>query len=42
VLDVSAKWSRHQNDVAEGKKPKAKQPSQAEMLAMIKRVRGEQ
>ena len=42
VLDVSAKWSRHQNDVAEGKKPKAKQPTQAEMLAMIKRVRGEE
>lgn len=43
VLDVSARWQRYQNDVAEGKvaaKPKA-QPTQEEMLAMIKRVRGE-
>ena len=41
VLDVSAKWSRHQQDKAEGKKPAAKMPNQAEMLAMIKRARGE-
>jgi hypothetical protein len=42
VLDVSAKWSKYQQDKAEGKKPGAKQPSQAEMMAMIKRARGEE
>ena len=41
VLDVSAKWSKYQQEKAEGKNPAARQPTQAEMLAMIKRVRGE-
>lgn len=39
VLDVSAKWSKRQSDIQEGKVPATKQPSQAEMLAMIKRVK---
>jgi hypothetical protein len=41
VLDVSAKWNKHQQEKAEGKTPSARQPTQAEMLAMIKKVRGE-
>ena len=41
VLDVSTKWLRYQQDRAEGKTPSAKQPSQAEMLDMIKKVRSE-
>jgi hypothetical protein len=41
VLDVSAKWSKYQQEKAEGKTPSARQPTQAEMLAMIKKVRGE-
>lgn len=39
VLDVSAKWSKRQQDIAEGKTPKAKIPTQDEMLAMIQRVK---
>lgn len=41
VLDVSAKWSKHQQEVAEGKSPQAKKLTQAEMLAMIARARSE-
>lgn len=41
VLDVSAKWSKHQQEKAEGKTPSARQPTQTEMLAMIKQARGE-
>ena len=41
VLDVSAKWSKYQNDKAEGKSSAKTTPnlSQAEMEAMIKRVK---
>ena len=39
VLDISTKWMNYQQDKAEGKVPKSKQPSQEEMLAMIKSVR---
>ena len=39
VLDVSAKWSKHQQDLAEGKSPEAKKLTQQEMLAMIARVK---
>lgn len=42
VLDVSAKWSKHQQDLAEGKSPQASKLSQAEMLAMIARARSEE
>ena len=41
VLDVSTKWVRYQQEKAEGRKPAARQPSQQEMMAMIKRARGE-
>ena len=41
VLDVSAKWSKRQDEIANGKAPSAKQPTQAEMLAMIERVRSD-
>lgn len=42
VLDVSAKWHRHQNNLAEGKQSVTVTPklSQAEMQAMIDRVKG--
>ena len=39
VLDVSAKWSKRQDEVANGKAPRTKQPTQEEMLAMIARVK---
>ena len=39
VLDVSAKWSKRQQEIADGKVPKAKEPTQAEMLAMIQKVK---
>jgi hypothetical protein len=41
VLDVSTKWLRYQQDKADGRNPTAKQPSQEEMLTMLKRARGE-
>jgi hypothetical protein len=41
VLDVSAKWSKRQDEISNGKAPSAKQPTQEEMLAMIERVRSE-
>ena len=41
VLDVSTKWLKYQQDRAEGKTSAVKQPSQAEMMAMLKRARGE-
>ena len=41
VLDVSAKWNKHQQEKADGKTSSANKPTQAEMLAMIKQVRGE-
>lgn len=39
VLDVSARWSKRQNEIAEGKTPQGKIPSQEEMIAMIQRVK---
>lgn len=39
VLDVSTKWLKHQQGLADGKAPEVKEPSQDEMLAMIERVR---
>lgn len=41
VLDVSSKWVQYQHEHAEGNVPKAKQPSQVEMIEMLKRARGE-
>lgn len=41
VLDVSTKWQLYQQAKAEGKTPSVKQPTQAEMLAMLARVRSE-
>lgn len=42
VLDVSTKWVKYRNDLAEGRvAERVKQPSQEEMLAMIARVRSE-
>ena len=38
VLDVSAKWSKHQQDISEGKTVEHKL-TQAEMLTMIDRAR---
>lgn len=42
VLDISAKWSKRQQDIADGKMPTKAAPklSQEDMLAMIERVRG--
>lgn len=44
VLDVSAKWSRYQSDLAEGKVPLEKKYNltQDKMLDMIKQVRSPQ
>lgn len=42
VLDVSAKWSKHQQEVAEGKTPAVKKLTQQEMLDMIARARSEE
>lgn len=39
VLDVSAKWSKRQQEIAEGKTPQGRLPTEAEMLEMMKRVR---
>jgi hypothetical protein len=41
VLDVSAKWARRQQDIADGKVPVGKMPSQEEMLAMVEKVKKE-
>lgn len=41
VLDVSTKWLKYQQDRAEGKTPSVKKLSQEEMMAMLKRARGE-
>lgn len=39
VLDVSAKWNKRQQEIAEGKTPQSRLPTQEEMIEMIKRVR---
>jgi hypothetical protein len=40
VLDVSAKWSKYQSDLADGKATKpTQQLSQEQMMEMIKRVK---
>lgn len=39
VLDVSAKWNKHQQELADGKSPQASKLSQEDMLAMIARVK---
>jgi hypothetical protein len=40
VLDVSAKWSKYQSDLADGKVTKpTQQLSQEQMVEMIKRVK---
>lgn len=39
VLDVSAKWNKRQQEIAEGKTPQSRVPTQDEMLAMIERVK---
>ena len=41
VLDVSTKWHKHQQDIADGKQPAVKMPTQEEMLEMIRRTREE-
>ena len=40
VLDVSAKWSKYQQEVADGKAPEQKL-TQEQMRAMMARARGE-
>lgn len=42
VLDISAKWNKRAQDIADGKIPEKASPkvSQEQMLAMIERVRG--
>lgn len=44
VLDVSAKYSKYQQDKAAGNtaSPAYKRPSKEEMIAMLKRARGEE
>ena len=42
VLDVSAKWARHRQDVAEGRTPDGALPNVEQMKAMIASVRSEQ
>jgi hypothetical protein len=41
VLDVSAKWNKHQQDISEGKTAEHKL-TQAEMFEMIARARSEE
>ena len=42
VLDVSVRWSRHQQDQANGKiSAKQKMPGKDEMIQMLKSARGE-
>jgi hypothetical protein len=42
VLDVSTRWLIHRQNQAEGVQiPKSSKPSQEQLLAMIKKVRGE-
>lgn len=38
VLDISARWERHQRDLADGK-VKPQQPNQEQLLDMVKRVK---
>lgn len=45
ALDVATRYSKYQQEVADGKTPSTKpkkMPTQDEMKAMLKRVRGEQ
>lgn len=42
VLDLSSKYVKYQYDKENGITPKAKQPSQSEMVEMLKRARNEQ
>lgn len=41
VLDVSARWARHQQDVADGKVPEKKALTVEQMKAMIASARSE-
>jgi hypothetical protein len=41
VLDVSAKWVQHQQDIEQGKTPKGRIPGQDELMRMLKQARGE-
>ena len=42
VLDISTKWFKYQNEVAEGRRPAVKKmPSVEEMQEMIRRARSE-
>jgi hypothetical protein len=42
TLDVSARYQQYLHDKAHGNQPKSNIPSQAEMVAMIKKARGEE
>lgn len=42
VLDLSSKYVKYQHDKENGITPKAKHPSQNEMVEMLKRARNEQ
>lgn len=42
VLDVSSRWSRYQNERANGETSSASRPSEAEMLKMIERAKNDQ
>ena len=41
VLDVSAKWIQHQQDIEQGRATKSRIPDQAELVRMLKQARGE-
>lgn len=41
VLDVSARYSKYQNEIQDGGTPKGKLPSQKEMIDMIAKARSE-
>ena len=41
ILDVSSRWAQHQQNKANGINESAPKPSEAEMLAMMERVKKE-
>jgi hypothetical protein len=41
VLDISTRWSKYQQDKADGITQSAPLPSEAEMLKMLERVKNE-
>lgn len=41
ILDISARWVRHQENKSNGTNESAPRPSEAEMLKMLQRVKEE-